>query len=124
MADNKRTRRDFVKAAGAATLGAALASREASALPFNASRPAREMLMYVGTYTSGRSEGIYIYKLDLADGSLERVGVARGVTNPSYLALDRARRLLYSVEETEDRKSTRLNSSHANISYAVFCLKK
>src|SRR3712207_7871305 len=27
-------------------------------------------------------------------------------------------------EEIEDRKSTRLNSSHANISYAVFCLKK
>src|SRR3712207_7770869 len=27
-------------------------------------------------------------------------------------------------EMSEDRKSTRLNSSHANISYAVFCLKK
>src|SRR3712207_8186912 len=27
-------------------------------------------------------------------------------------------------EWREDRKSTRLNSSHANISYAVFCLKK
>src|SRR3712207_8388873 len=27
-------------------------------------------------------------------------------------------------ELKEDRKSTRLNSSHANISYAVFCLKK
>src|SRR3712207_8939670 len=27
-------------------------------------------------------------------------------------------------EGLEDRKSTRLNSSHANISYAVFCLKK
>src|SRR3712207_8517829 len=26
--------------------------------------------------------------------------------------------------ESQDRKSTRLNSSHANISYAVFCLKK
>src|SRR3712207_8815907 len=26
-------------------------------------------------------------------------------------------------EGTRDRKSTRLNSSHANISYAVFCLK-
>src|SRR3712207_8405899 len=26
--------------------------------------------------------------------------------------------------DTKDRKSTRLNSSHANISYAVFCLKK
>src|SRR3712207_7921589 len=28
------------------------------------------------------------------------------------------------VEKRSDRKSTRLNSSHANISYAVFCLKK
>src|SRR3712207_8872433 len=28
------------------------------------------------------------------------------------------------IEPTSDRKSTRLNSSHANISYAVFCLKK
>src|SRR3712207_8450087 len=27
-------------------------------------------------------------------------------------------------KELKDRKSTRLNSSHANISYAVFCLKK
>src|SRR3712207_8278388 len=28
------------------------------------------------------------------------------------------------IELSSDRKSTRLNSSHANISYAVFCLKK
>src|SRR3712207_8166845 len=28
------------------------------------------------------------------------------------------------IRENRDRKSTRLNSSHANISYAVFCLKK
>src|SRR3712207_8360387 len=28
------------------------------------------------------------------------------------------------VFRSQDRKSTRLNSSHANISYAVFCLKK
>src|SRR3712207_7055468 len=31
---------------------------------------------------------------------------------------------LLAVVLTIDRKSTRLNSSHANISYAVFCLKK
>src|SRR3712207_9148189 len=39
---------------------------------------------------------------------------------------DRARLLegLEGVESEQDRKSTRLNSSHANISYAVFCLKK
>src|SRR3712207_7456979 len=29
-----------------------------------------------------------------------------------------------TLKMDEDRKSTRLNSSHANISYAVFCLKK
>src|SRR5947209_17268994 len=31
---------------------------------------------------------------------------------------------LVREEPSKDRKSTRLNSSHANISYAVFCLKK
>src|SRR3712207_8386703 len=31
---------------------------------------------------------------------------------------------LEELREPLDRKSTRLNSSHANISYAVFCLKK
>src|SRR5947209_16395820 len=35
-------------------------------------------------------------------------------------------KLIEKISETDDadRKSTRLNSSHANISYAVFCLKK
>src|SRR3712207_9258666 len=36
----------------------------------------------------------------------------------------KAPRILISVPTSTDRKSTRLNSSHANISYAVFCLKK
>src|SRR3712207_7324564 len=33
-------------------------------------------------------------------------------------------RLGHAASWARDRKSTRLNSSHANISYAVFCLKK
>src|SRR3712207_7306723 len=36
----------------------------------------------------------------------------------------RARRQRLGQRGEQDRKSTRLNSSHANISYAVFCLKK
>src|SRR3712207_8397710 len=32
--------------------------------------------------------------------------------------------MLEKIDRAQDRKSTRLNSSHANISYAVFCLKK
>src|SRR3712207_8910615 len=39
--------------------------------------------------------------------------------------VDRERRPVLHLSPTApDRKSTRLNSSHANISYAVFCLKK
>src|SRR3712207_7809279 len=34
------------------------------------------------------------------------------------------REIAFLLIEDVDRKSTRLNSSHANISYAVFCLKK
>src|SRR3712207_7572796 len=45
---------------------------------------------------------------------------------PPALRGDRHRRVVGRVAQRvlEDRKSTRLNSSHANISYAVFCLKK
>src|SRR3712207_8096761 len=57
---------------------------------------------------------------------------------PDYLACMKKAFRAYSIElaacadlrdrekefEFLDRKSTRLNSSHANISYAVFCLKK
>src|SRR5207245_8006497 len=39
-------------------------------------------------------------------------------------ALERALLQKFRVVRLEDRKSTRLNSSHGSISYAVFCLKK
>src|SRR3712207_8483389 len=42
--------------------------------------------------------------------------------NREHIHWDRER--LVDEARVEDRKSTRLNSSHANISYAVFCLKK
>src|SRR3712207_8452248 len=52
-------------------------------------------------------------------GHLRQVGLPM----PKMLKFgDNARRSLESG--VEDRKSTRLNSSHANTSYAVFCLKK
>src|SRR3712207_7351067 len=38
---------------------------------------------------------------------------------PQHLCLGKG----FDYDEPRDRKSTRLNSSHANISYAVFCLK-
>src|SRR3712207_7815967 len=55
------------------------------------------------------------------------VGVAGGRQRHGRVEGDEGR--LGSLEQPrgddlEDRKSTRLNSSHANISYAVFCLEK
>src|SRR3712207_8331853 len=50
-----------------------------------------------------------------ADGSGRRRVTGRG---------ESASDPVWSPDGESDRKSTRLNSSHANISYAVFCLKK
>src|SRR3712207_7945919 len=52
----------------------------------------------------------------------ERVDVL--VANVPYVPTSAVDLLPRDAREHEDRKSTRLNSSHANISYAVFCLKK
>src|SRR5437899_9694278 len=60
-------------------------------------------------------------RLDLQTLSREELGDAR--LRPRVLAELLARQRL-QVEALEDRKSTRLNSSHLGISYAVFCLKK
>src|SRR5207253_3508198 len=49
--------------------------------------------------------------------------VARGVTAESKLA-ERLPDVPGDEVQLQDRKSTRLNSSHVAISYAVFCLKK
>src|SRR3712207_8803699 len=46
-----------------------------------------------------------------------------GTSGPTGQILARANRAV-ARGYAADRKSTRLNSSHANISYAVFCLKK
>src|SRR2546422_2303010 len=64
--------------------------------------------------------------------SWHRVIAYRGIGNKHHIPLldDRHRayrqggRLAPLVDVKRDRKSTRLNSSHGYISYAVFCLKK
>ncbi len=60
------------------------------------------MLVYVGTYTGGASEGIYVYRMDPASGALELASAATGVDNPSFLAIDPHHRRLYAVNELEE----------------------
>src|SRR5690554_6047514 len=76
--------------------------------------------------------------LDLESATLEHLGTAKRVTmsKENTTIVDgagngeeikaRVGQIRTQIEETtsEDRKSTRLNSSHVRISYAVFCLKK
>jgi len=59
----------------------------------------REILVYVGTYTRGESEGIYVYRMDMSTGALEFSSVAKGLTNPSFVAIDPQQRYLYAVNE-------------------------
>src|SRR3712207_8382044 len=56
-------------------------------------------------------------------------GVVWGIDSFDQWGVELGKQLAQQVTpavggDEEDRKSTRLNSSHANISYAVFCLKK
>ena len=99
-ADRAPARREFLKFAGLGALGLTL-----SELPFvrvlGAERSG-ELLVYVGTYTTGKSEGIYLYRLNLSSGELKHVATTKGVVNPSFLALAPSRRYLYAVNEVGD----------------------
>ncbi len=64
-----------------------------------AKSPAEPLRVYVGTYTSPKSKGIYLYELDLASGALESKGLAAELVNPSFLAIGPGGGFLYAVGE-------------------------
>src|SRR3712207_3938974 len=78
-----------------------------------------EVQILVGRGISGKKDGKH-YFMGSPKGVLEFGASLESVEDPSSYEAQ-GKTILYLVE---DRKSTRLNSSHANISYAVFCLKK
>ena len=96
MSQKDFTRRNFLKAVSMLSLP----------IPFHAEikarASARELNVYIGTYTSGRSEGIYIYRMNLSSGELKYFSTVKGVANPSFLAIDRSRRYLYAVNEVAE----------------------
>src|SRR3712207_7708727 len=82
-------------------------------------------------YTLSLHDALPISQHELEQGDLARgqvdlelspEGAARGRIQAQIAGAQDRRALVRAA--AQDRKSTRLNSSHANISYAVFCLKK
>jgi 6-phosphogluconolactonase len=60
-----------------------------------------EVLVYVGTYTNDKNEGIYIYRMDPSSGGLTFVSKIAGVENPFFLAIDAEQQHLYATTVTE-----------------------
>jgi len=58
-----------------------------------------EILVYIGTYTGGKSEGIYVYRMNPSSGALEFSSKATGVDNPSFLDIHPQKNYLYAVNE-------------------------
>src|ERR1035437_6977432 len=77
---------------------------------------AESIVVVVRRDTGRRAKARVRYSRYNPDGKRE-LGI-EFIDNDNFWGLD------WNSSEPIDRKSTRLNSSHANISYAVFCLKK
>ena len=60
--------------------------------------------VFVGTYTDGKSKGIYRMVLDTATGKLSEPALAAELDNPSFLAVHPTRKFLYAVNEIVRRK--------------------
>src|SRR5689334_24360501 len=90
-------------------------------------RPPRSTLFpYTTLFRSALLRAVDQKKISRTDVSVDVLQRMRLHKDP---AIDRAIEkdwgsLRQTPEQLQDRKSTRLNSSHSSISYAVFCLKK
>src|ERR1700750_2916319 len=75
-----------------------------------------EHYLLVGTYTSGKSEGIYVYKFNSNTGEFSLVSVAKGIKNPSFLAVAPDKKHVYSVNENDGQGSvTAFTFSNGNL---------
>lgn len=60
---------------------------------------AQKYRLLIGTYTTGKSEGIYVYDFDVRTGQFRYLTTASGIENPSYLAISEDRKNVYAVNE-------------------------
>src|SRR2546427_9199182 len=87
-------------------------------------RPPRSTLFPYTTLFRSREATVEKLRRRVADGAADRAELADAESLLSYDRISRSRLVPVDADTDLDRKSTRLNSSHSQISYAVFCLKK
>jgi len=63
-----------------------------------ASAQEKENYLLVGTYTGGKSEGIYVYRFNSTSGNFDSVSMIK-TSNPSYLAVSPDQKFVYAVHE-------------------------
>jgi 6-phosphogluconolactonase len=80
--------------AGLAVLSLSASDQGGGAVPASGS-----LLVYFGTYTSAKSQGVYVSRLDLATGALTAPTLAAEIVSPSFLAVHPNRTYLYAVNE-------------------------
>ncbi len=66
------------------------------------SKPKKPLILYVGTYTDGTSEGIYTLRFNPKTGALDSLQLKAKLPNPSFLARSNNGNFLYAVQETAD----------------------
>lgn len=64
------------------------------------SATAQKFYLFIGTYTSKDSKGIYVYQFDAATGTAKWVSNTDSTANPSYLAIAPNEKYVYAVHET------------------------
>jgi 6-phosphogluconolactonase len=80
--------------------GAALLCPNAK-LAGSPAQTARDYFVYVGTYPSGDSRGIYLYRFDEKSRNLTSLGLAAEITNPSFVVTGAGYHYLYAVSDSE-----------------------
>lgn len=78
----------------------ALHAEGVDAPPRDGVAKAGQCLIYVGTYSGGKSKGIYACRMDPASGALTSLGLVAESPNPTFLAIDSKQRLLFAANET------------------------
>ena len=75
-----------------------------------------EAYLLVGTYTSGSSEGIYVFKFNSDSGTFKPVSITQ-TSNPSFLAVSPDQRYVYAVNENADSTMHTTGGSVAAFSF-------